>query len=314
MKSLLVFLLICLIGLCSCTNGRVLDDKTKIVLSAERHDFYEKFEIQLEFLKNINNEKKVKHILFEQPYTTGIRVKDFFETGDSLTLKEFLLSEAEIVNKDHNPLYNFYRSLYAYFLSLDENKRFELQFVDIETFKTHNIQTWIELLSKTKNRQIVNTINQINYKPDNYESSVNTVNQLKAICSDESMLENHNFKDDLLKIKQGFSIQNRDSLMYIRVLDLLKKSESGLIFGQFGAWHICRENKRNLINLLEKSEFLKADKNLTSIKLNFTESNYNSDSLKNDKIRVLREVNDESDDCKYDLFIDIPSKKGQFLR
>lgn len=308
------FIITLLLFLNSCVNESVLNKETKVVLLAERHDYYGKFEIQLELLKKFNSENQVRYILFEQPHTTGVRVREFFETGDSLTLKDFLVSEASLVNKDHKPLYNFYISLYEYYLSLDDNKRFNLQFIDIESYKTHNIQTWLEILRKTKNQKLNNLLDQIEFQPDSYESSISTVNLLKELCSDKSLLEGHKFKNDLSIIKQGFSIENRDSLMYIRILDLLKKTESGLIFGQFGSWHICRENDGNLINLLEKSELLNTTKSLKSVKLNFTLPNTAPNSLKDSDFGVLRKVDDRDDNCKYDFSISLKSRKGRFLR
>jgi hypothetical protein len=283
----------------SCESNKIVNEEIRIVLIGEWHNYFEKFSQQLSLIKEINEEKHIEHIIFEQPHTTGIRINHFFSTGDSLSLKAFLKSESELVNRDYSPLYNFYLNLYDYAQSFPKEEQFELHFIDAESYKTHNILTWIELLKQTDNQKLINRLEKIDFDINDFVSTIETIEELDFICSREDLIKEHIYYEDLLKIREGFLVTNRDSLMCQRVLKLLEADKNSLIMGQFGDWHICRANESSLVNLLAESSDLVSTNQIMTIHLNFNPKKEGVVSKKN---------------CDYDLVVDVFSKDGRFLR
>jgi hypothetical protein len=289
---------------CSDKNDPLTNEDTRVVLVGERHDYIKKFDLQLSLIKSINQLDDIKAIVFEQPYTTGIVINEFFVTGDTLILQNFLKKEGTLLSKDFLPLYKFYKDLYDYRQSLNDEQKFSLHFIDIETLKVNNIVTWIELLGETDYAPLKYELDKIKLNSDQLTSTLNTINQLKAICQKESLLKNHKHREAIEKIYEGFNTENRDELMSQRIHELLDYYESGIIFGQFGDWHICRKSDSSLVNLMvaDNAEF--SHNQLKTIHLNFHEANKPPKFNEQDR----REV------CDYDIVIHVQSSKGVFLR
>ncbi|SCJ62721.1 Uncharacterised protein [uncultured Clostridium sp.] len=106
-------------------------DENEIFFAGENHGSIKSIEMNMYLLKYFVEKGNIKYILYEDGYCTGEFLNNYLETGDEDILS-FIQDDLRGTSSYTMEHYNLLKNIYAYNLSLPEDKKLKFVGVDIE--------------------------------------------------------------------------------------------------------------------------------------------------------------------------------------
>ena len=117
-------------------------EKYPIILIGENHGIAKTFEIELFWIKYLNQNANVRDILLEEGYCDAQLVNRYLETGD-MTIIEKMMDNLKGTFAHSKEQYEFYKALYEYNKTLPQDKKLKVYGVDIQ----HQVTTGLSYMS-----------------------------------------------------------------------------------------------------------------------------------------------------------------------
>lgn len=240
----------------------LIDDSKKydVFFTGEYHGRLGNEKISLEMLKYLNKTSGVNYLICELQYSVVSKLNKYIETGD-----EKLLSEAVNVVRQRNPAYagenyyKFWQGIYEYNKTLPKDKKIQAFGIDIDFQSDYTVSILNDLIpTKEPPAEISEKLKKFKSMLTNDEISneeaLNITSALKEDFNDKAQVYKAFFGENFNEFRNNISSMvntikyaktedvNRDELIYDNFMRIYKENPKGKYYGQFGAFHIYRQN------------------------------------------------------------------------
>ncbi|MGL5416783.1 MAG: erythromycin esterase family protein [Clostridium sp.] len=216
-------------------------DNYKVFLSGETHAMKKSYSFKKEIFSYLNKNAKVKNIIVEIGYCSGLLLNRYIQRGNEEDLN-FYMNELKGTMAYSEEEYEFYKWLYKYNSELEENEKINIYGLDIEHQKRTAIKGISTLIDKNKKIPI-NLENAINKTLEGKEDAdiylkviyENNKEEVKEYFGENYMYFENSIKS-LYPIETGKDMRDKVMMRNFSFIYNLKNDEK--FFGQFGSEHI----------------------------------------------------------------------------
>ena len=259
-------------------------------LVGEGHAVSANSDIKLNFIKFLNQNYGVRHIIDEVGYFSSIMKNRFLETGDESIIHEYLETFKGTFSYTKE-VYDFYMNLYEYNQTLPESERIILHGIDVGHGWESGIKIVLGILLEQNSEmpEEVKRAYDIIAKADISQSElgvlINSIDENKDIFQEYLGNDYIDFKFALRSIWQGMVYAETQNNLSARVLfigenmrDVHTEFEIDKFFGMFGGLHTVLnsttvEGIKNLAHFLN-TEFSPTQNKVLSIRSIYVDSYY----------------------------------------
>lgn len=216
-------------------------------LVGEGHAVSSNTDVMLAFIKFLNQNYGVRHIIVEIGYCDTILKNEFLETGDISILHEFMDSTRDTLAYTRE-MYYFYINLFEYNQTLPENERIILHGIDVQ----HNWRSGLGIIRglleqygemSTEVQSAYNTISKADLTHEDLRTLISSIDENNYAFQEHLGEDYIDFRLGLRSIWQAMVFQQtgdhaiRVPFIVENVQNIHAEFEIDKFFGMFGGFH-----------------------------------------------------------------------------
>lgn len=246
-------------------------EKSDVILTGEQHNMGVIYDLQIKFMKYLNQKYGVRYYLCEQPYSHTQLLNKYLTSGDEKYLNKFIEWSAGMSKCQER--YKSLQDIYKYNSNLPDDKKIRFVGLDVEPGANVNpyleglvpdndapddIKNMIKEFKVAVNFTDINQADEFYYKLD--EDIKSHEKEYKNYLGDnffDFQLIVHN-KTNLKKVmelsekKDNFELINlRNDMMYSEFKEIYNHFPKGKYYGEFGSEHIFLNINKDILERFE---------------------------------------------------------------
>lgn len=219
-------------------------DNYEVFLVGETHTMAKSDEFKKTFFSYLNTDARVKNIIEEVGFCSGLLLNRYLQTGNERDL-EFYMEQLKGTMAYNKEKYEFYKWLYEYNLKLDEKDKINIYGIDIEFQPLTAIRGISTLIDEEK--EVPNSLEQaIDYVEKNNQNAITYLKKAyeenKKDC-EEYFGENFIVFENCIKNLYAKETESdtRDKVMMDNFSFIYSLNKDEKFFGQLGSEHIYQD-------------------------------------------------------------------------
>lgn len=227
-------------------------DENEIFFAGENHGSIKSIEMNMYLLKYFVEKGNIKYILYEGGYCTGEFINNYLETGDEdiLSFIQDDLSGTSSYTMEH---YNLLKNIYAYNLSLPEDKKLKFVGVDIEHQPNVAIRYIKSLIpdKKIEDENVKEFVDIVKNIPK-YDYNNATKKAVEIINKNEEAIRAYfgekffNISLAVRNLSISYGQSTREKYIISNFIEQYENLPKGKWFGQFGGFHTQQEGVEDI--------------------------------------------------------------------
>lgn len=229
-----------------------------VFLNGENHTMGKSDKFKLEFFTYLNKKAKVKNIIEEMGFSSGLLLNEYIQSGNEKYLDSFM-NQVKGTMAYTKEKYEFYKLLYEYNSQLDEDSKINIYGIDIERNAIDIIKAMEILIDNNK------------FVPKSLKKSINLVREenkaaikfLKLAYEEDKEDCEEYFGDEFIYFENiiknlypsGGGEDFRDKIMMRNFSFVYSINEGEKFFGQFGSEHIYQDYMNSDTLIMEEVRF-----------------------------------------------------------
>lgn len=227
-------------------------DENEIFFAGENHGSIKSIEMNMYLLKYFVEKGNIKYILYEGGYCTGEFINNYLETGDEdiLSFIQDDLSGTSSYTMEH---YNLLKNIYAYNLSLPEDKKLKFVGVDIEHQPNVAIRYIKSLIpdKKIEDENVKELVDIVKNIPK-YDYNNAAKKAVEIINKNEEAIRAYfgekffNISLAVRNLSISYGQSTREKYIISNFIEQYENLPKGKWFGQFGGFHTQQEGVEDI--------------------------------------------------------------------